>query len=88
MSKKSQTTIFTEKLPEKKIVIKKFGFSCDDIDETIPKPLPQTLNWFMLLCGRPGSGKTTLLLNLICKRGKNYNRQRRFCCCYDDYTGI
>jgi predicted ATPase len=75
MSKKSQTTIFTEKLPDKKIVIKKFGFSCDDIDETIPKPLPQSLNWFMLLCGRPGSGKTTLLLNLICKKGKNYNKK-------------
>lgn len=65
----------TEVLPEKKIVIKKFAFSCDDIDESIPKPLPQTLNWFMLICGRPGSGKTTLLLNLICKRGKNYNKK-------------
>ena len=29
----------------------------------------------MLICGRPGSGKTTLLLNLICKRGKNYNKK-------------
>ena len=66
---------FTEKLPEKKIVIKKFGFTCDDIDESIPKPLPQSLNWFMLICGKPGSGKTTLLLNLICKRGKNYNKK-------------
>tara|TARA_R110000823_G_scaffold197614_5_gene328780 strand:- start:253 stop:1089 length:837 start_codon:yes stop_codon:yes gene_type:complete len=74
-NKKSQTTLFTEKLPDKKIVIKKFGFSCDDIDPSIPLPLPQSLNWFMLLCGRPGSGKTTLLLNLICKRGKNYNKK-------------
>jgi len=65
----------TELLPEKKIVIKKFAFSCDDIDESIPKPLPQSLNWFFLVCGRPGSGKTTLLLNLICKRGKNYNKK-------------
>ena len=66
---------FTEKLPDKKICIKKFGFTCDDIDENIPKPLPQSLNWFMLICGKPGSGKTTLLLNLICKRGKNYNKK-------------
>lgn len=73
MEKKSIS--FTEKLPDKKIVIKKFGFTCDDIDESIPKPLPQTLNWFMLICGKPGSGKTTLLLNLICKRGKNYNKK-------------
>lgn len=65
----------TEKLPDKKIAIKKFAFSCDDIDDSIPKPLPQTLNWFMLICGKPGSGKTTLLLNLICKRGKNYNKK-------------
>ena len=65
----------TERLPEKKIVIKKFEFSCDDLDETIPKPLPQSLNWFFLISGRPGSGKTTLLLNLICKRGKNYNKK-------------
>ena len=65
----------TEKLPDKKIAIKKFAFSCDDIDESIPKPLPQTLNWFFLIAGKPGSGKTTLLLNLICKRGKNYNKK-------------
>lgn len=65
----------TEVLPDKKICIKKFEFSCDEIDESIPKPLPQSLNWFMLLCGKPGSGKTTLLLNLICKRGKNYNKK-------------
>jgi len=61
--------------PEKKIVMKKFGFSCDDIDESIPKPLPQSLNWFMLICGRPGAGKTSLILNLLAKRGKNYNQK-------------
>jgi len=65
----------SEVLPEKRIVIKKFAFSCDDIDDSIPKPLPQSLNWFFLISGRPGSGKTTLLLNLICKRGKNYNKK-------------
>ena len=61
--------------PENKIVIKKFGFTCDDCDNRIPKPLPQNLNWFMLLCGRPGSGKTTLILNLVAKRGKMYNQK-------------
>lgn len=65
----------TEKLPEKKIVLKKFDFSCDDIDDTIPDPLPQNKNWFMMICGKPGSGKTSLILNLICKRGKLYNKK-------------
>jgi Cdc6-like AAA superfamily ATPase len=60
---------------DEKIVLSKFNFSCDDIDESIPKPLPQMLNFFMLICGRPGSGKTTLLLNLVCKRGKMYNKK-------------
>ena len=65
----------TEKLPEKKICLKKFDFSCDDIDESIPKPLPQSQNWFMCICGVPGSGKTSLILNLCCKRGKLYNKK-------------
>tara|TARA_R110000787_G_scaffold136611_2_gene249129 strand:- start:441 stop:1190 length:750 start_codon:yes stop_codon:yes gene_type:complete len=60
---------------DSKIVLSKFNFSCDDIDESIPLPLPQMLNFFMLISGRPGSGKTTLLLNLICKRGKMYNKK-------------
>ena len=45
------------------------------INERIPKPLPQSQNWFMLICGRPGSGKTTLILNLVAKNGKNYNKK-------------
>jgi hypothetical protein len=61
--------------PEQKIVLSKFHFSCDEIEESVPKPLPQMLNFFMLICGRPGSGKTTLILNLICKRGKMYNKK-------------
>ena len=63
----------TEKEPEKKITLSKFQFSCDDIDETIPKPLPQQLNFFMLICGKPASGKTSLILNLIAKKNKCYN---------------
>ena len=65
----------TEKLPDKKIALKKFEFNCDEKDESIPLPLPQTLNWFQLISGKPASGKTTLLLNLIAKRGKNYNKK-------------
>tara|TARA_R100001086_G_scaffold243116_1_gene171611 strand:+ start:10618 stop:11388 length:771 start_codon:yes stop_codon:yes gene_type:complete len=61
--------------PEKKIRLSKFEFSCDELDESIPLPLPQMLNFFMLICGRPGSGKTTLILNLIAKRGKMYNKK-------------
>tara|TARA_R110000822_G_scaffold95742_1_gene218550 strand:+ start:11019 stop:11792 length:774 start_codon:yes stop_codon:yes gene_type:complete len=49
------------------LAIRKFGFSCDDRDTTIPLPLPQTLNFCMGLVGKAGSGKTTLLLNLVCK---------------------
>ena len=61
--------------PDRKIVLSKFHFSCDEVDESIPHPLPQMLNFFLLICGRPGSGKTTLILNLICKRGKLYNKK-------------
>tara|TARA_R110000822_G_scaffold15855_2_gene54325 strand:+ start:120 stop:881 length:762 start_codon:yes stop_codon:yes gene_type:complete len=61
--------------PENKIVLSKFNFSCDAIDDSIPKPLPQMLNFFLLICGRPGSGKTSLILNLIAKRGKLYNKK-------------
>ena len=74
MSLKSKISI-TEKQNENKIRIKKFGFSCDDKDVSIPLPLPQTLNWCWGLIGKAGSGKTTLLLNMICKKGKLYNRK-------------
>ena len=61
--------------PDKKVIIKKFNFSCDDIDDTIPEPLPRSLNFFWLISGRPQSGKTCLILNLICKRGKMFNKK-------------
>ena len=75
MSKKEKPLKIGEIPPEKDIKISKFGFSCDDIDPTIPKPLPRALNFFLLIAGKAGSGKTTLILNLLCKRGKNYNRK-------------
>jgi len=64
-----------EKENEKKIVLSKFNFSCDDLDDSIPKPLPQTLNFFMLIAGKPASGKTSLILNLIAKNNKCYNQK-------------
>ena len=67
--------IISEVEPNNKIVLSKFNFSCDEIDESIPAPLPQMLNFFMLINGRPGSGKTSLILNLIAKRGKLYNKK-------------
>ena len=57
------------------IHLSKFKFNCDEIDKSIPAPLPRNLNHFMLIVGKPGSSKTTLLLNLICKRGKMYNKK-------------
>ena len=65
----------TETEPEKKIVLSKFNFSCDDVDDSIPKPLPQTLNFFMMVAGKPASGKTSLILNLIAKQNKCYNQK-------------
>lgn len=60
---------------ESKICISKFKFNCDEVDKSIPPPLPQNLNHFLMITGKPGSSKTTLLMNLICKRGKLYNKR-------------
>ena len=60
---------------DKKINISATKFSCDDVDESIPKPLPQQLNFFMLISGKPASGKTSLVLNLITKKNKCYNQK-------------
>ena len=57
------------------IKLSKFKFNCDEVDKSIPDPLPQNLNHFLLIVGKPGSSKTTLLLNMICKRGKMYNKK-------------
>ena len=56
------------------IVLSKFKCNCDEIDKSIPAPLPKNLNHFIMIVGKPGSSKTTLLLNLICKRGKLYTK--------------
>ena len=65
----------SETEPDNKIVLSKFKFSCDEKDESIPLPLPQRLNFFLMINGRPGSGKTSLILNLVAKRGKLYNKK-------------
>jgi len=61
--------------PAKQINVTKFEMSCDLCDPTIPKPLPQVLNFFMLMVARPGMGKTNLILNLLCKNGKAFNKK-------------
>jgi GTPase SAR1 family protein len=68
-------TNIKEKEYDKKINISATKFSCDDIDDTIPKPLPQKGGFAMLIIGRPGYGKTSLINSLVCKSGKNFNRK-------------
>tara|TARA_R110002020_G_scaffold467394_1_gene690923 strand:+ start:226 stop:990 length:765 start_codon:yes stop_codon:yes gene_type:complete len=60
---------------EKPINITKYEFTCDDVDDSIPLPLPQQGGFAMLIIGKPGMGKTTLILSLICKKGKAFNRK-------------
>jgi len=68
-------TTIKEKEYDKKIVISGTKFSCDDIDDSIPKPLPQKGGFAMLIIGRPGYGKTSLINSLVCKTGKCFNRK-------------
>ena len=64
-----------EKQSDSNIKLSKFKFNCDECDKSIPNPLPQNLNHFLMLVGKPGSSKTTLILNMICKRGKMFNKK-------------
>ena len=68
-------TTIVEKEYDKKIVVSGTKFSCDDLDKTIPPPLPQKGGFAMLLVGRPGYGKTSLILSLVCKTGKCFNKK-------------
>ena len=61
--------------PEKKIVISKVDFVCDMLDDSIPKPLFQNYNSFLILSAPPRSGKSTWIMNCLCKHGKVYNRK-------------
>ena len=68
-------TTISEKEYDKKIVVSATKFTCDDVDTTIPKPLPQKGGFAMIVVGRPGYGKTSLINSLVCKSGKNLNRK-------------
>ncbi len=68
-------TSIEEREFDKKINISGTKFSCDDIDDSIPKPLPQKGGFAMIIVGRPGYGKTSLILSLVCKSGKAFNRK-------------
>ena len=68
-------TKIQEKEFEKKIVVSGQKFSCDDVDCSIPKPLPQKGGFGMLIIGKPGMGKTSLILSLIARQGKAFNRK-------------
>jgi hypothetical protein len=70
-----KTTKIKEKEYEKKIVVSGQKFTCDDVDKTIPKPLPQKGGFAMLIVGKPGMGKTSLILSLVCKTGKCFNQK-------------
>jgi len=48
--------------PDKQINVTKFQMSCDVVDQTIPRPLPHKLGFFLLMCAKPGMGKTNLIL--------------------------
>ena len=52
-------TSIEEKEYDKKIIITGQKFSCDDIDDTLPAPLPQKGGFGMLIVGKPGMGKTS-----------------------------
>ena len=68
-------TSIREEVLDNPINISKFKFTCDDADDSIPKPLPQQGGFAMLIIGKPRSGKTNLLLNLTTKAHKNFNRK-------------
>ena len=68
-------TTIKEKEYDKKIVISGTKFSCDDVDDSIPAPLPKKGGFAMLIIGRPGYGKTSLINSLVCKTGKCFNRK-------------
>ena len=61
--------------PEKKIVISKVNFSCDILDPSIPKPLFQNYNHFLILSAPPRSGKSTWIQNCLCKKNRVYNKK-------------
>ena len=68
-------TTIDEKEYDKKIVISGSKFSCDDVDDTIPAPLPRKGGFAIIIVGRPGYGKTSLILSLVCKANRAFNKK-------------
>ena len=68
-------TSISEKEYDKKINISGTKFSCDDVDDSIPAPLPRKGGFAIIIVGRPGFGKTSLINSLVCKSGRNFNRK-------------
>tara|TARA_R100000541_G_scaffold6866_1_gene14452 strand:+ start:338 stop:1108 length:771 start_codon:yes stop_codon:yes gene_type:complete len=68
-------TSISEKEYDKKINISGTKFSCDDVDDSIPAPLPRKGGFAIIIVGRPGYGKTSLINSLVCKSGRNFNRK-------------
>ena len=44
------------------IHLSKFKFNCDEVDPSVPKPLPQNLNHCLLIVGKPDSFGSCWLL--------------------------
>ena len=65
----------TEVALDKKIVISKVEFVCDIIDESIPKPLPQTYNHFLILSAPPRLGESTWIMICVCNQGKVFDKK-------------
>tara|TARA_R110000824_G_scaffold83633_1_gene209301 strand:+ start:3311 stop:4066 length:756 start_codon:yes stop_codon:yes gene_type:complete len=66
----------TEVEPEEphRLVISKSVMNCDEIDESIPQPLPRN-SFFWIIVGKSGSGKTNLLISLLTKNNKFFNKR-------------
>lgn len=60
------------------IKITSFKFSCDNRDDDIPRPLPNTYNHFMVITAKPKQGKTTLLYNLLTKQKRASPYYKKF----------
>jgi hypothetical protein len=65
----------TETPPKASIPTTAWKFTCDTPDLSIAKPLPNRLNFFLLIIGKSGMGKSTLLMNLVCRRNSPYRKR-------------
>mgnify|MGYP003644960210 CR=1 FL=1 len=54
---------------DKPINISKFEFTCDNIDDSIPPPLPQRGGFAMLIIGKPGKNYLNIIISLQTRKG-------------------